>query len=72
VVNWVLYKEVLPISKEHLDAFKDVWYPILLNGNFRNCQPLCGRRVVRNFENLEESYVDHLNCVNHKHEVHQP
>jgi len=49
VVNWIIHKEVLPITQEHLDAFKSVWLSNLGYPNFRECQPLCGRRVVRNF-----------------------
>ena len=37
VVSWIVHKEVLPISKEHLDAFKSVWYKNLGYGNFREC-----------------------------------
>lgn len=29
VNNWLIYKEVLPISQEHLDSFLGSWYPIL-------------------------------------------
>ena len=75
MVNWILYKQVLPISKEHLDAFTSVWFPILWNGNFRECQPLCGRRIVRNFEKLEDDLgqVQQLNEEpSHRHEVYHP
>ena len=49
VVNWIVHKEVLPISEEHLHALRRVWFANLGFFNFRECQPLCGRRVVRNF-----------------------
>ena len=49
VVNWLVQTRVLPISKEHLESFRDIWYEYLGHGNFRDCQPLCERRVVRNF-----------------------
>ena len=54
VVNWIIYKRVLPITAEHLHAFKSVWMTNLGYGNYRECQPLSGRRVVRNFEHVEE------------------
>ncbi len=50
VVNWIVYKHVLPISEEDLNALREVWFNNLGYGNFRECQPLSGRRVVRNFE----------------------
>lgn len=49
VVNWIVNKEVLPITQEHLDSLRSIWFENLGFGNFRECQPLCGRRVVRNF-----------------------
>ncbi len=74
VVNWILYKKVLPISEEHLAAFRSVWFPNLGgHGNFRECQPLCGRKIVRNFEHFEES--DHHKkdkaCVHHNIELNE-
>ncbi len=59
VVNWIVHKEVLPIKKEHLEAFKNVWLTNLGFPNFRECQPLCGRRVVRNFHYENENATDH-------------
>lgn len=35
VVNWILHKEVLPIKREHLEAFYNVWYTNLGYPNFR-------------------------------------
>jgi hypothetical protein len=32
-----VHKEVLPIKKEHLDAFKNVWFSNLGHPNFREC-----------------------------------
>ena len=63
VVNWILHKEVLPITEEHLKAFKNVWMTNLGYGNFRECQPLCGRRIVRNFEHVHDETCQH----NHEH-----
>jgi carbonic anhydrase len=37
VVNWIVHKKVLPIKKEHLEAFKSVWLPNLGHPNFREC-----------------------------------
>jgi carbonic anhydrase len=64
VVNWILHKKVLPITEEHLNAFKSVWLGNLGgHGNYRECQPLCGRRVVRNFEHVHDE-----NCIHHTHQ----
>ena len=49
VVNWILLKEIMPISFDDLESFRDIWYGGLGHGNFRECQPLCERRIVRNF-----------------------
>jgi carbonic anhydrase len=50
VVNWILYKEVLPISAKHLKQLSSCWHDHLHgHDNFRKVQPLYGRRVVRNF-----------------------
>ena len=59
VVNWILHKQVLPITEEHLNAFKSVWMKNLGHGNYRECQPLCGRRVVRNFEHVHDETCQH-------------
>lgn len=80
VVNWILYKRVLPISHAHLEAFRNVWFPNLGgHGNFRECQPLCGRKIVRNFEHLDDQrHLQHQHvhsdaCSHHHHEeVNQP
>ncbi len=49
VVNWVIHSEVLPIKEAHLNSLKNVWLKNLEgHGNFRDCQPLCGRKVARN------------------------
>jgi carbonic anhydrase len=73
VVNWILHKEVLPITEEHLEAFKSIWMKNLGHGNYRDCQPLCGRKIVRNFEHLDD-HVHDENCmhsnVNRSHQVH--
>ena len=58
VVNWIVHKEVLPIRKDHLEAFKKVWFTNLGYGNYRECQHLCGRRVVRNFHLDQNDYED--------------
>lgn len=50
IVNWLVQPAVLPISEEHLKAMKNVWYENVGTGNFRICQPLCERRIVRNFQ----------------------
>lgn len=50
IVNWFVYKDVLPISKTHLESLKSQWHCNLGHHNFRECQPLCGRRVVKNFK----------------------
>jgi carbonic anhydrase len=51
VVNWNVYKKVLPISQEHLDSLREIWFENLNGyGNFRHCQPLYGRRIVSNFK----------------------
>lgn len=50
IVNWNVYSEVLPITKKDLNGFVNAWHDHNCgHGNFRNCQPLYGRRVVRNF-----------------------
>jgi carbonic anhydrase len=50
IVNWNVYSEVLPISKQHLKHFVECWHDHNCgHHNFRECQPLYGRRVVRNF-----------------------
>lgn len=59
MVNWILHKEILPIKKEHLESFLNVWLTNLGFPNFRECQPLCGRRVVRNFHYENEKDFDH-------------
>ena len=63
VVNWNVYKRVLPISREHLDSLTQVWRENLLNlhgnGNYRHCQPLNGRRVVTNDKSAAH---DHHGC----------
>jgi len=80
VVNWIVHKEVLPIKKEHLEAFMSVWYGNLGYGNYRECQHLCGRRVVRNFhlegeEGFDYSTLDPVTHSDHHYqrpyEVHQ-
>ena len=49
VVNWNVYREILPISIEHLDSLREIWFENLNGyGNYRHCQPLYGRRVVTN------------------------
>lgn len=73
VVNWILYKKVLPIKENDLYAFKNIWTGNLGFGNYRDCQPLCGRKIVRNFESFEEGHVHSDTCEHtehHKHEVH--
>lgn len=51
IVNWNLYSEVLPISEGHLHLLHNQWHDNLGGHcNFRECQPLYGRRVVRNFK----------------------
>ncbi len=78
VVNWILYKQVLPITQEHLDAFKNVWMTNLGHGNYRDCQPLCDRRIVRNFEKFEDEEHGHVHSetCGHMHiknqHVHHP
>lgn len=49
VVNWVIHTQVLPISETDLNNLRGVWHTRLGFFNFRHCQPLCGRKVVRNF-----------------------
>jgi carbonic anhydrase len=50
IVNWNVYSEVLPISSQHLKHFVGCWHDHNHgHGNFRECQPLHGRKVVRNF-----------------------
>jgi len=51
IVNWNVYSEVLPIQKEHLNQLVGYWKDFNCgHQNFRDCQPLYGRRVVRNFQ----------------------
>lgn len=71
VVNWIIYKRVLPITAEHLHAFKSVWLANLGGyGNYRECQPLCGRRVVRNFQHVDEhTHACDSHCSHTHHDV---
>jgi carbonic anhydrase len=48
-VNWMIYKEVLPISKEHLRHFSSYCFDELGFLNYREVQPLLDRKLVRNF-----------------------
>ena len=66
VVNWILYRHVLPITAEHLETFKSVWMTNLGFGNYRDCQPLAGRKIVRNFE-LQEEIHNAAYCAHHVH-----
>ncbi|TNV72442.1 hypothetical protein FGO68_gene3685 [Halteria grandinella] len=77
VVNWILYKKVLPITEEDLTAFKSIWMKNLGFGNYRDCQPLCGRKIVRNFEKFEDEDEHHHvhsdtcgHIHHHRHHVH--
>jgi carbonic anhydrase len=65
VVNWIVHKEVLPIRRDHLEAFKKVWFTNLGYGNYRECQHLCGRRVVRNFH-LDQNDFEDQACLHGK------
>lgn len=69
VVNWILYKKVLPITESDLTAFKSIWMKNLGHGNYRDCQPLCGRRIVRNFEKFEDEEEGHVHdeTCGHRH-----
>jgi carbonic anhydrase len=49
IVNWFIFKDVKPISNEDLDNLIKHWSPVIGPNNARHCQPLCGRRVVKNF-----------------------
>jgi carbonic anhydrase len=72
VVNWILYKKVLPITETDLNAFKGIWMKNLGFGNYRDCQPLCGRKIVRNFEKFEEEGEGHVHthACSHAREHH--
>jgi len=48
-VNWFVYGNVLPISEAHLKAFKSHCHDHHGHQNFRDVQPLNGRRVAKNF-----------------------
>ena len=48
VVNWIIHTEVHTIREAHLNSLKSVWQKHLGHDNFRDCQPICGRKVVRN------------------------
>jgi len=51
IVNWNVYSEVLPVTKKDLNNFVEAWHDHNCgHANFRECQPLYGRRVVRNFQ----------------------
>ena len=51
IVNWNVYRHVLPISEKHLNELIAQWNPhVGGHCNFREVQPLYGRRVVRNFQ----------------------
>jgi carbonic anhydrase len=51
IVNWNLYSRVLPINEQHLEELHSSWHDNLHGHcNFRECQPLYGRRVVKNFK----------------------
>ena len=48
IVNWIVHTEVLPIKEAHLQSLRAVWLKHLEgHDNYRDCQPLCGREVVR-------------------------
>ena len=49
VVNWLIYKEILPITEKDAFRFQKYWYSNCGCGNFRECCPLCSRRIVKNF-----------------------
>ena len=51
IVNWIIYKEVLPISDKHLKTRLKSWHNHL-GGHYNNreCQAINGRRIVRNFQ----------------------
>ena len=49
IVNWVVHTDALPISETDLHNLRSVWHTRLGFFNFRHCQPLCGRKVARNF-----------------------
>lgn len=49
VVNWIIMKDILPISWYDLECLRDIWYGRVGHGNYRECQPLCDRRITRNF-----------------------
>ena len=37
VVNWLMYREVLPISEEHVLMLQKLWYAHLGCFNYREC-----------------------------------
>lgn len=49
IVNWFVYRKVLPISESDLEQLRQQWHCKLGHHNYRECQPLYGRRVVKNF-----------------------
>ena len=49
VVSWIVHTEVLPVKEAHLASLRAVWQKHLDgHDNYRDCQPLCGREVVKN------------------------
>ena len=50
IVNWLMYRDVLPVSEEHALILQRMWYRSIGCFNFRECCPLYGRRIVKNFE----------------------
>ena len=50
IVNWFLFKNVLPVRKELVKHLEHHWECHLGHMNYRAVQPLYGRKIARNFQ----------------------